>query len=137
MKTPPTDAELDAFLDEGLSAERMDAIESAIGSNAALAERIAQAVGRRDAGLHTLGAIWRRHRLTCPTREQLGSHLMGVLPSEEAKYLQFHVETIGCRKCQASLADLKDQLAAADQEATQQRRSKYFETSAGYLGRGK
>ncbi|MEQ8210003.1 MAG: hypothetical protein RH917_09245 [Lacipirellulaceae bacterium] len=130
-----TDAELDAFLDEGLAAEQMDSIEQAIASDATLAKRVAETAGRRDAGLHTLGAIWRRHRLSCPSREQLGSFLMGVLPKEEAAYVAFHVETVHCRRCQASVADLKEQQATANSKDADKRRRKYFETSAGYLSR--
>lgn len=133
----PTDAQLDAFLDEGLAAEQMGVLEQRIASDAALAQRVAETAGRRDAGLHTLGAIWRRHRLTCPSREQLGSFLMGVLPQEEANYVKFHLETVHCRRCQASVADLREQQAAANSQDADQRRRKYFETSAGYLSREK
>ena len=42
---------------------------------------------RRDAGVHSLGEIWRRHRLSCATREQLGSYVLGVLLKEAADYL--------------------------------------------------
>ena len=53
---------------------------------------------------------------------------------DSAEYIRFHLETIGCRYCQANLADL----AAASQpdEAPVQRRRRYFQTSAGYLAKG-
>ena len=129
---PPTDAQVEAFLDEALPADQMTALEEALRSDASLAERVASAVGRRDAGLHSLGAIWRRRRLTCPTREQLGSHLLNVLPPELAEYVEFHLETVGCRMCHASLTDLRAQHASED-EATKTRRRRYFQSSAGYL----
>ena len=50
-----------------------------------------------------------RQRLSCPTRDQLGSHLLGALSAEQADYIQFHVETIGCRLCQANIEDLRRQ----------------------------
>ena len=131
-----TDAQLDAFLDEALSPEQMTAVEEALRDDAMLADRIASAVGRRDAGLHSLGAIWRRRRLTCPSREQLGSHLLGVLTTDAAKYLEFHLQVVNCRTCQASLADLRQQHGAGDQ-ATGDRRKRYFQTSAGYLNTDK
>lgn len=129
------DPEIDGFLDEALPPERMTAFEAALRDDAALQARLAAAVGRRDAGVHSLGAIWRRHRLSCPTREQLGSHLLGVLDDGAADYVRFHLETVGCRVCQASLADLKDQQATADRAGVEKRRSKYFQSSAGYLSR--
>jgi anti-sigma factor RsiW len=129
-----TDPELDRFLDEALPAERMAALEAALRDDAELKARLAAAVGRRDAGVHSLGAIWRRHRLSCPTREQLGSYLLGVLDEGHADYVRFHLETAGCRVCQASVADLQEQQSAVG-KAAEQRRSKYFQSSAGYLSR--
>ena len=99
----------------------------------ALQKQLAAINGRRDAGVHSLGEIWRRHRLSCPSREQLGSYLLGVLPRDAADYVKFHLETIGCRYCAASLADLKAQQSAAEAEIAERRRQKYFQSSAGYL----
>ena len=128
-----TDPEIDCFLDEALPPERMTAFEAALRDDASLQGRLAAAVVRRDAGVHSLGAIWRRHRLSCPTREQLGSYLLGVLDDDAAEYLRFHMDAAGCRVCQASLADLQEQQAASDRSAVEKRRSKYFQSSAGYL----
>ncbi len=61
----------------------------------------------RDRGEHSLGAVWRRERLTCPTREQLGSYLLQVLDEGEQDYLDFHLNVIGCPYCVANLADLQ------------------------------
>lgn len=134
---PFTDAELDAFLDDGLAPARMAELEHALRDDAELKQRLAVAVGRRDAGVHSLGAIWRRHRLSCPTREQLGSYLLGVLDAGHEAYLRFHLEAIECRYCQASLQDLRDQHSAAEEEVVVTRRTRYFQSSAGYLsGRG-
>jgi len=130
-----TSAELEAYLDELLPIERMTAIEEALRKNAALAERLAATNGRRDAGVHSVGEIWRRHRLSCPSREQLGSFLLGVLSADAADYVKFHVETIECRCCAASLEDLRAQQSAADAGQIQQRRQRYFQSSAGYLRR--
>jgi hypothetical protein len=129
----PTDPELDRFLDEALPPERMAALEAALRDDAELQARLAAASGRRDAGVHSLGAVWRRHRLSCPTREQLGSYLLGVLDDGAADYIKFHVETACCRVCQASIEDLREQQAAADRDAVTARRSKYFHSSAGHL----
>ena len=126
-----TDVELDAYLDESLSSELMSQIEQALRDDESLRQRLAQVIERRDHGLHEVGAIWRRHRLSCPTREQLGSYLLQVLDDEDADYIEFHVETIGCRYCQSSLEDLKQRQEAT--EAAIGRRRRYFESSAGRL----
>jgi hypothetical protein len=128
-----TDAELSAYLDEDLPLERMALIEQALRDDAALAQRLTHLVGSRDAGVHTVGAMWRRGRLSCPSREQLGSYLLEVLDPAHKEYVRFHLETIGCRVCNASLDDLRKQHTADEQSAKETRRKRYFQSSAGYL----
>jgi len=134
MTTPRrlTDAELEAYLEETLAAEEMAAIEAEIRQRPELLRRLSMILGRRDAGLHSVGEIWRRHRLSCPDRQQLGSYLLGVLDNDQANYIRFHLDKIGCRYCQANFADLRLQ-----QEETQEliitRRTKYFQSTAGHL----
>jgi len=132
-----SNAELEAYLDEALPEQRMVQIEAALREHPQLCDRLASSLGRRDAGLHSLGAIWRRHRLSCPSREQLGSYLLNVLEPGQADYLKFHLEEIGCRYCNANLIDLQQQHAASDQADVESRRGEFFRTSAGYLSRGK
>jgi hypothetical protein len=129
---PFTDSELESFLDESLPVERMAVLEDALRQDDDLQKRLTAINGRRDAGVHSLGDIWRRHRLSCPTREQLGSYLLGVLPRDHADYAKFHIETIECRYCTASIADLKSQQSVAESEVTQ-RRTRYFQSSIGHL----
>ena len=99
-----------------------------------MARELAAINARRDVGVHSLGEIWRRHRLSCPSREQLGSFLLGVVSEDEAGYIRFHLQISGCRTCLANLDDLKnrqiDEPAAVDN-----RRKKYFQSSAGQLRR--
>jgi hypothetical protein len=135
MTQDHSNAELEAYLDESLPVERMAAIEEALRHDDSLQQRLAAINGRRDAGYHSLGEIWRRHRLSCPTREQLGSFLLGVLPGEASDYVRFHVEKIGCRACAANLEDLRSQQSAAAADGSRQRRQRYFQSSAGYLRR--
>lgn len=130
-----TNAELEAFLDEALPIERMAAIEAALRDDIKLRERLSATNGRRDAGVHSIGEIWRRRRLSCPSREQLGSYVLGVLPADVADYVRFHVESIACRYCAANLADLCAQQSAADAGQSQQRRRRYFQSSVGQLHR--
>lgn len=131
------DRELESYLDEALPAVRMAEIEAALRDDAALAERLAAVIARRDAGEHTLGEIWRAARASCPSREELGGYLLGVLSEEAADYVEFHTVEVGCRYCQANLDDLGERhgeaVAAGEIET---RRRKYFQSSAGYLRRG-
>ena len=131
-----TQPELEAYLEEALAPEEMAGIEKAIRSQPELSQQLAEINGRRDAGLHSVGEIWWRHRVSCLTREQLGSHLLGVLSDEHSKYISFHIETVGCRLCRANLDDLRQQQEETV-EMTDSRRKKYFQSSAGYLRRKK
>jgi hypothetical protein len=125
-------AELEAFLDEGLTAEEMSAIEQTLRADKQLTAQLAAIVNRRGGGIHSVGDIWRRNRISCPSREQLGSFLLGVLDGEVEDYVRFHVQTVGCRACQASLDDLQQQQADAA-ELRETRRRRYFQSSAGLL----
>ncbi len=130
-----TDSDLEAYLDEALPAAEMAVVELTLRQDKALMGRLSSINARRDTGLHSLGEVWRRARLTCPSREQLGGFLLGVLDDGQADYVKFHLGTVGCRYCQANLTDLQEQQSGAG-EATSKRRRKYFQSSAGYLGRG-
>lgn len=128
----PSDAQLRAFLDESLPPDQMAAIESQLRNNTALHQRLATLRGQQDAGMHSIGAIWRRHRLSCPDRNVLGQFLLGVLETDHEDYIRFHVERVGCRFCSANLADLqRSRNESSGQIET--RRQKFFQTSAGYL----
>ncbi|MDE0865437.1 MAG: hypothetical protein OSA98_16750 [Rubripirellula sp.] len=126
-----SDAELGAFLDEALPPTRCSQLEHELRSNLTLRQRLIEVRGRESAGLHTLGAIWRRNRLSCPDRSELGQFVLGTLETEQSVYIRFHIDTIGCRYCQANLADIEPADKTTDQ--SNQRRSRYFQTSAGYL----
>ena len=125
-------SDLESYLDEALPPEAMAKIEAAARDDTKLGRRLASILARRDAGVHSLGEIWRRERLTCPQREQLGSYLLGVLAKDHAEYICFHLEVVACRYCTANLADLQSQVKSADEEIVTRRR-KYFQSSAGYL----
>jgi hypothetical protein len=132
MSMVPTQRDLEAYLDEALPAAEMARVEAALRCDPGVLGQLSAINARRDAGVHSLGEIWRRHRLTCPSRETLGALLLGTLPDEQAQYIHFHLETIGCRLCQANHADLQQRLIESGQ-AAQVRRKRYFESSAGYL----
>jgi len=130
----PLNSQLEAYLDEALPPEEMARVEQALRQDGRLLEQLAAINARRDRGVHSLGEIWRRHRLSCPTRQELGSYLMGTLSREERDWIAFHVEVSGCRYCRANLTDLEKQQAEA-KEVAETRRRKYFQSSAGYLRR--
>jgi hypothetical protein len=132
MPKPLRQSDLDAYLDEALSPEEMARVEQALRDDPGLREQLAAINARRDAGVHSLGEIWRRHRLSCPPREQLGSYLLDAVPDTLADYIAFHLKVVRCRFCQANLADLEQQEAEVP-DVVQNRRQKYFQSSAGYL----
>lgn len=140
--TWPSDEVLSAYLEEALPVDQLALIERQLRDDDNLRKRLAVVIGRQDAGLHSVGVIWRRSRLSCPSRDELGQYLLGVLETGQAEYIRFHLQEVGCRYCAANYDDLRssgpfaDQPTAtdgSDQPATRRRR--YFETSAGHLKR--
>jgi len=126
-----TDADLAAFLEEALPPARCSQLEHDLRTDAELRNRLIEVRGRETAGLHTLGAIWRRNRLSCPSRTDLGQYLLGTLEQDASDYIRFHIEQVGCRYCEANLADLTESSKPDGPPTT--RRQRYFQTSAGYL----
>jgi hypothetical protein len=126
-----TDVELEAYLDEALAPNDMAEVEQALREQSLLAERVSRTIARRDAGVHSLGEVWRRHRVSCPTRDRLGSYLLKALDSDAQAYISFHIETVGCRFCRANLEDLRQR--QEDNSESVKRKRRYFESSAGYL----
>lgn len=126
-----SDQQLLAYLDEALPTAEMSAVERCLRDDSELRERLLELAGQREAGVHGLGEIWRRHRLSCPPRTQLGGFLLGTLEAEQQAYIQFHLQHIGCRLCVANLEDLQQQ--HQQPPAVQARRQRFFQTSAGLL----
>ena len=128
-----TDEDLRAYLAEQLPAERMVTIEQSLRDSEPLRQQLAVIARDSDHGGYSVGEVWRRSRLSCPTRGQLGAYLLQALDDGPREYIDFHLQTIGCRVCNANLADLQQANAAVPEK--QRRRRKYFESSAGYLRR--
>ncbi len=131
-----TREQLSAYLDDALSDSQTAQLEKALRESDALRRQLRSLMAERDRGEHSIGAIWRRHRLTCPPREQLGNYLLQVLEADQQEYIEFHLQTVGCAFCLANLADLQ----ALQQEPAakaQKRRRRFFESSAGLLRAGK
>ena len=101
------DETLRSYLADSLPAEEMARVEKSLRDSSELRARLEDVrQNKGDPNIHTLGAIWRRGRLTCPTRQQLGSYLLDALDPELGDYLKFHLEVVECPFCQANLADL-------------------------------
>lgn len=131
-ESPFTDQELLGYLDETLAIGLMPQVEEALRHSDSLRVRLAQLSRQRDQGAHSVGEIWRRNRLSCPSRSQLGGYLLETLTPDFQSYLEFHLNQTGCRFCAANLEDLKASMSAASTD-TERRRQKYFQSSAGYL----
>lgn len=129
-----SDDDLLAFLDEMLPVDRAAEIEQTLRTTAELRQRVQLLIRRRDQGGHTVGEIWRRRRLSCPSRTELGSWLLGALDEGPAAYIEFHLQVVGCRVCAANLEDL--QRTSTEGPVATRRRQKFFESSAGGLRPG-
>jgi hypothetical protein len=127
-----TREQLHAYLDDALSEAEMAAVEQTLRQSDGIRQQLRQVMQDRDRGDHSLGAVWRRERLTCPTREQLGSYLLQVLDDGWLEYIEFHVKAIGCPFCAANLQDLQTLQEESPPQARARRR-RYFESSAGFL----
>jgi hypothetical protein len=124
---------LRAYLAETLPPEESARVEKALRQSSELRGQLEDVrQNRSEAGLHTLGAIWRRGRLTCPSREQLGSYLLDALDPELASYITFHLDVVACPFCQANLADLRGKASQAH-VTTKTRQQRIFESSRGLL----
>jgi len=122
------------YLADALPPEAQARVEKQLRESAELRARLEDVRQNRDvAGLHTLGAIWRRARLTCPTRQQIGSALLDALDPALGAYITFHLDVIACPFCQANLADLKAKTSQTS-TATQHRRNRILKSSQHLLG---
>jgi hypothetical protein len=123
---------LNAYLDDALGESETADVERGLRGSVELMQQLRMLMQERDRGEHSVGAIWRRQRLSCPTREQLGTYLLQVLEEAEHDYVAFHLKVIGCAFCQANLADLEN-LRKEEEPATRARRRRFFDSSAAML----
>ncbi len=136
MRPNVTREQLDSYLDDMLSEKETAQVEQSLRESEPLRGRLRALMQERDRGEHSIGAIWRREHLSCPTREQLGSYLLQALDDEVQDYIRFHLEVIGCACCLANKADLEASLKEPAPKAHERRR-RYFQSSAGYLQAGR
>ncbi len=137
--TPIDDVMLRDYLADALAPEESARVEKALRDSAELRAQLEDVrQNRADGHLHTLGAIWHRSRLTCPSRQQLGSFLLDALDPELASYLTFHLEVVECPFCQANLDDLKVQSqTAASAHASKNRQHRILQSSQHLLNEDK
>ena len=126
-----TREQLFAYLDDALEDAEEARIEKLLRSSASLRSKLNAVREERDRGEHSLGAVWRRDRLSCLSREQLSAYLHGVLDANLHDYVEFHLKTIACATCLANLDDLREK--QSESNAHSKRRRRYFETSARLL----
>lgn len=133
-KTPDVFA-LIGYMEEALPLAEMTRVEEQLRASEVWRAALLELSERVDHGEHSVATIWRRHRLTCPPREQLGAYLIGALDEEEAAYVQFHLDVVGCRWCEANQADLKRESAKVETAPLATRRKRFFESSVGLVKR--
>jgi hypothetical protein len=129
-------AQLNAYLDDALSDPETALVEQTLRESEPLRRMLRALLQERDRGEHSIGAIWRRERLSCPGREDLGSYLLQVLEAELQEYIEFHLKTVACPYCLANLADLQALQKEAEPQV-KKRRQRFFESSAGLLRPGR
>ncbi len=124
-----SDAELVAYIEECLPIARSAEIETHLRGSNELQQRLSALIAVIDQGGCSLGDLWRRNHISCPSRTLWTAYLDGELGEALRRYLQFHLETTGCRFCAANLDDLK----SSDDATSKSRRQKIFQTSVGRL----
>jgi hypothetical protein len=98
---------LRAYISDALPDAELATVERSLRDSADLRALLKDVIEQEDRGEHTAGAIWRRERISCPARDQLGGFLLGAGDAERLEYIQFHINEIGCPYCRANLDDLR------------------------------
>ena len=75
--------------------------------------------------------IWEYHRFSCPKRSTIGGYLLETLADQWQRYVDFHLNVLGCRFCRANLEDLQSETA----EHQQQLHARIMESTVGFLHR--
>lgn len=129
-----SDRALEAFLDETLPPAEAAEVERRLRDDETLRRRVAEVCAARDRGDYSLGTFWQRSRIGCADRSTLGAYVLGVLDDEPRRFLEVHLNVVGCRYCRANLDDIRSRqtLRPAENDA---RRRKVFDSSVGRLQR--
>jgi hypothetical protein len=130
--TTVTKETLRAFLHDSLPDAEAAEVERRLRDEPKLRALFDQVRQEEDRGEHSVGAIWRRNHVSCPSRDQLGGFLLQALDADHIEYIEFHLNTVGCSFCSANLEDLKQKQADAA-GASKSRRKQIVNSSAGVL----
>lgn len=76
--------------------------------------------------------LWEYYRFSCPKRNTIGAYMLRTLEPDWHKYVEFHINVLGCRFCRANLDDLQSQSQETQQEAFHAR---IMESTIGFLSR--
>ena len=79
-----------------------------------------------------LTQIWEEQRPSCPKRSTIGAYLLGTLDEAWHSYVDFHLNQLGCRLCQANLDDLQDHNGSA-QRQVDRARTRIMQSTVGFL----
>lgn len=128
-----TKENLRAFLADSLPDAEAAEVEKQLRDDPKVQKLFAEVQAEEDRGEHSVGAIWRRAHISCPTRDQLGGYLLQALDDDLIDYIDFHLKTVGCAYCAANLDDLRQRHAEASGDTAKKRRKRIVNSSAGML----
>src|SRR5438128_3366956 len=76
------------YLHDALPDAELATVEKALRESAGLRAVYQEVIEQEDRGEHTVGAIWRRERVSCLSRDQLGSYVLGSGDPEPLDYTE-------------------------------------------------
>jgi hypothetical protein len=106
--SPITPQMLRDYLTDSLPEAELASVEKRLREDAKLRAQLQKIKDSEDQGEHTVGAIWRRERISCPKRDQIAAFLQKAADKDELDYIKFHLDVVGCPFCQANLDDLRE-----------------------------
>jgi hypothetical protein len=117
------------FLHDELPERELAEIEQTLRSDPAVRAALEAIREQEDRGEHSVGAIWKREHLTCPSRDHLGAYLLQAIDDDHADYITFHLQEIACGFCSANLEDLKLKLQKATDTTSKRRRRRIADST--------
>ena len=124
---------INAYLEDALSETETIRFEKVLLANEEAQKWLRIVREERDRGEHSFGSIWRRERLSCPSREELNGYLHEILEEDAQAYIEFHLTIVACPTCIANRDDLREK-QSEKQEDTQRRRM-FLDSSAAMLSK--
>ncbi|MEE9393505.1 MAG: hypothetical protein V3W41_13465 [Planctomycetota bacterium] len=81
----------------------------------------------------SVGALWLRERVSCPHQDILASYHDGSLDTEEADFIQFHLEIVECPHCLAGLSELESAADVDQPQRLERAKDAALQRSAAFL----